>query len=301
MDAEQILEGLAERGRLPVEAIRAADANRASAVPGFVRAIEQYDPSDESASPDALFMAFHLLGSWREKAAYRPLARLLRRPSDVVERILGGAITETSHRVMAGVFDGDPGPLYQIILDQDADEFVRARMCDVVAIVTHRGELARDEAARFLRACYSDIQPQDECYVWEGWQRTIAALGLVELRPMVEQAFARGLISPYWTQLKHFDEDLQQVIDDPIGLPDRWRGEFDLFGDVIEELSGWLRFKPEDREKSDWDSSWRLRSPVTNPLRSVGRNDPCPCGSGKKFKKCCLNAQPAQTVLRAAS
>lgn len=21
----------------------------------------------------------------------------------------------------------------------------------------------------------------------------------------------------------------------------------------------------------------------------VGRNDPCPCGSGKKYKKCCLN------------
>lgn len=22
--------------------------------------------------------------------------------------------------------------------------------------------------------------------------------------------------------------------------------------------------------------------------RRVGRNDPCPCGSGKKFKRCCL-------------
>ena len=22
----------------------------------------------------------------------------------------------------------------------------------------------------------------------------------------------------------------------------------------------------------------------------TGRNEPCPCGSGKKFKKCCLNA-----------
>jgi hypothetical protein len=21
----------------------------------------------------------------------------------------------------------------------------------------------------------------------------------------------------------------------------------------------------------------------------IGRNDPCPCGSGKKFKKCCIN------------
>ena len=25
------------------------------------------------------------------------------------------------------------------------------------------------------------------------------------------------------------------------------------------------------------------------PVAKVGRNDPCPCGSGKKFKKCCLN------------
>jgi SEC-C motif len=24
-----------------------------------------------------------------------------------------------------------------------------------------------------------------------------------------------------------------------------------------------------------------------SPLRKVGRNDPCPCGSGKKFKLCC--------------
>ncbi len=23
--------------------------------------------------------------------------------------------------------------------------------------------------------------------------------------------------------------------------------------------------------------------------KEVGRNDPCPCGSGKKYKKCCAN------------
>jgi len=28
--------------------------------------------------------------------------------------------------------------------------------------------------------------------------------------------------------------------------------------------------------------------PVRNPWKDVGRNDPCPCGSGLKFKKCCL-------------
>ena len=28
------------------------------------------------------------------------------------------------------------------------------------------------------------------------------------------------------------------------------------------------------------------QEPVRNPLKEVGRNDPCPCNSGKKFKKC---------------
>ncbi|WP_425316216.1 SEC-C metal-binding domain-containing protein [Stutzerimonas chloritidismutans] len=26
--------------------------------------------------------------------------------------------------------------------------------------------------------------------------------------------------------------------------------------------------------------------PVRNPLKDVGRNDPCPCGSQQKYKKC---------------
>jgi len=28
------------------------------------------------------------------------------------------------------------------------------------------------------------------------------------------------------------------------------------------------------------------RAPVTTQEPKVGRNDPCPCGSGKKYKKC---------------
>ncbi|HJR28696.1 MAG TPA: SEC-C metal-binding domain-containing protein, partial [Pseudomonas sp.] len=28
------------------------------------------------------------------------------------------------------------------------------------------------------------------------------------------------------------------------------------------------------------------QEPVRNALKDVGRNDPCPCGNGKKFKKC---------------
>jgi preprotein translocase subunit SecA len=35
----------------------------------------------------------------------------------------------------------------------------------------------------------------------------------------------------------------------------------------------------------------KKRQPVRNLARKVGRNDPCPCGSGKKFKACCMRKQ----------
>jgi hypothetical protein len=63
MDAAQILDRLAFQERLPVEAIRAAQADRTSAVPIFVRAIEPYlSPGGNSSIQDALFFVFHLLG-----------------------------------------------------------------------------------------------------------------------------------------------------------------------------------------------------------------------------------------------
>lgn len=27
--------------------------------------------------------------------------------------------------------------------------------------------------------------------------------------------------------------------------------------------------------------------PIKSDKKEIGRNDPCPCGSGKKYKKCC--------------
>lgn len=31
-------------------------------------------------------------------------------------------------------------------------------------------------------------------------------------------------------------------------------------------------------------------------MTAIGRNDPCSCGSGKKYKQCCLNAAPKSSL-----
>jgi preprotein translocase subunit SecA len=53
---------------------------------------------------------------------------------------------------------------------------------------------------------------------------------------------------------------------------------------------------PQEMEAEEGEAAPPLRRPpAQRPIRvgpKVGRNDPCPCGSGKKYKKCCGAAQP---------
>jgi Protein of unknown function (DUF1186)/SEC-C motif len=290
MDALRVVEALSEWDELPVDAIRAAQANRETMAPVFLRSIEEFlSLEGEPVAPAALFFMFHLLGEWREKSAYWPLAVLLRLPAEVLDTILGSAITETSHRVMAAVFDGDPEPLYAIIRDADADQFIRSRMCQAIAMLTRSGELRRDATEDFLRDCYSQLKPQQDCYVWQGWLDAVAWLGLADLKPLVQQAFLRGSIDPTWLSFKDFEKDLLHALAHSEAEPLHPDGSHAPFGDTVAELSHWACFKPEERsDESEWNLPTSLGMPHREPLRKVGRNDPCPCGSGKKFKKCCL-------------
>jgi hypothetical protein len=295
MDAEAILHELTHTSGLPRAALQVASAERTELLPKFLRAIEDHLGQEPNlrTEPTPLFFIFHLLGEWREKTAYRPLACLLRRSSDEIEAIFGDATTSTCHRVMAAVFDGDPQPLFDIILDPAVDEFIRSRMCEALAMITLRGELDRDRAARFLRDAFNDLQPQRECYVWVGWQSAIAMLGFGELKVLVKRAFDRGFIDRHILGFDDFEDDLRRGIRSP-GEP--WRpgdNEFVLFGDTVEELSGWHCFtERDDEDQEEWRQPAKfahiLSEPHRNPFKGIGRNDPCPCGSGKKFKKCCL-------------
>jgi SWIM/SEC-C metal-binding protein len=59
---------------------------------------------------------------------------------------------------------------------------------------------------------------------------------------------------------------------------------------TIFEKNGWKytiemdRNKPEDTTDLEILLNWPK---PTEAEKKVGRNEPCPCGSGKKYKKCC--------------
>ncbi|HEX4079200.1 MAG TPA: DUF1186 domain-containing protein [Rhizomicrobium sp.] len=328
MHAAEVFEQLGTGDVFPEDAIRAVRLEKATLVPEFINLIEAHAAGtrDWQDEPDLLLVVFHLLGEWREKSAYRPLLRFLRSPA--IEA-LGPIITETSHRVIAAVFDGDTGPLRQLILDAKANELVRGLMLETMSMLDRAGEIRREEMIEFLRDCFLALQDEPGGLVWRSWQRAISVLGTEDLVPLVKDAFERRLIDPVGLDIANFEQELQDTLNYPDLLPTCW----EPFLDTLEELREWYdrdeedatgnerkqptslpvhvvlhirrdeerailnKMAPADRKGfpagieralDDQESIIIHSEPATNPHRNIGRNDPCPCGSSRKFKKCCL-------------
>jgi len=67
---------------------------------------------------------------------------------------------------------------------------------------------------------------------------------------------------------------------------------YEPFADAIEELSGWYGYIEEGQHEEEGKCRRGFTElqgeQAVSPYKKVGRNDLCPCGSGKKFKKYCL-------------
>jgi hypothetical protein len=65
-------------------------------------------------------------------------------------------------------------------------------------------------------------------------------------------------------------------------------------GDAVEELSSWAWFQETPQRPKQPKPLPSLPPPPkpalqsANPFPNAGRNEPCPCGSSKKYKMCCL-------------
>ena len=79
---------------------------------------------------------------------------------------------------------------------------------------------------------------------------------------------------------------------------EHWRRVSELEGDpnglllfALEKLIGENATDMTTATKSVPHASRQSPAPKSESQQRVGRNDPCPCGSGKKFKQCCLKRQ----------
>ncbi|MFV0575722.1 MAG: SEC-C metal-binding domain-containing protein [Vibrio sp.] len=57
----------------------------------------------------------------------------------------------------------------------------------------------------------------------------------------------------------------------------------------LADLAPQLNVMINEVAKAADDALQGMKAQAVNPFKTVGRNDECPCGSGKKYKQCCLH------------
>lgn len=192
----------------------------------------------------------------------RGLARLLHADREEAHCLLGDAVTETSQRVMASVFDGDPQPLYDIVLDLNADQFLRGRICETLPIIVREGLLPKDNALAFLRNAFDKLESDKSAYVWDGWLSSIAMLGLEELAPLAKQVIEENLnnpdCDPLWDNVEDFENAIKYGSENLGHVDHENEDEYALWTDTLGEFATWGGFasqKPEAGRLSpdDWE------------------------------------------------
>jgi hypothetical protein len=243
-----------------------------------------------------LFRGIHILGAARDRQACQPLLRLLRRPFDEVDALLGDTVIESLANIVTGVFDDDIDALFALIIDRSIDGFIREASFGAATFLAWERRIERVRFQEFLARFHAERPAEDGDQAWAGWLQAIALLGLRDLVPLVDGAFREERIPEEWIDRAQFDEDLAAAERAPDDIDRFTQNNLGYIEDVLVSLD-WVRGAEdvfdEDGEEAPWTDFAYPNEPVRNPWRHVGRNDPCPCGSGKKAKKCCLaNGEP---------
>jgi uncharacterized protein len=301
MNVDEALRQFARQG-FPRDAMAWALDNWASASERFVSKLRAYAAGAErtDAADDEIFCIVHLCGEMRETRAYEPLCRLIANDPDI-EIALGDATTETLPGILINVFDGDVAPLMDAIESSEGDEYARSGALEALGyLVRSRGALDDRSMRAFLRRLRQEALPREASGFWYGWAVTAAALGYEDLKMEVALLTKEAMLHATDLDLEDFDRVLDLARSDPAGLAGFHDGRVAPFDDAIGTLESWGRGGENGDEfdddvfESGADDGYFEGNPFDgtylNPLREVGRNDPCPCGSGKKYKRCCLGA-----------
>lgn len=138
---------------------------------------------------------------------------------------------------------------------------------------------------------YSRLNDMDSDEIDSGYYRFImldAQLCMLEDWPENQKEFeiVRKCYPIYYEKLKDFIHRLETSKDLSM-LRQRLQKDYERYQAYYGE-GNYYRFHPEQKRKkviTKWDSD--ADGTYTRSQRKIGRNEPCPCGSGKKYKNCC--------------
>jgi len=291
MTTNEIIEALAYPGEVfPQQAVEEAVADREAVIPELLRVLNAAISSiaEIAAQDDYMghIFAMFLLAQFREEQAYQPLINLVSGEPMYVDEALGDVITEDLGKMLACVCNGDISLICGMIEDPNVTEYVRSAGLDALVILVARGIKTREEIMEYFLSLFQGKLEREHGFIWGSLVCHCCDIYALEAADEIERAFTDNIVETELVTRKDVKRSLAQSKEKTLELLVN-EPNCKLIDDTALEMSQWPCFQPAPKS-TKVSAIEQFGKPVearTQP--KVGRNEPCPCGSGKKYKKCC--------------
>ena len=309
---ELIKEFISSELKVPVPLAKEI-CNRPDSIPYLARILKE-DIYRELGGPGDAWSpihALHLLGCIKTPEALHVLIEELRTQGDK----LGDWLTEDMPSILANFGTSAVEPLTELVLDESFGAFVRGAAATALGVIAHHHSKCREPVIELFRKIIreANVHGAEEA---NSMFITLLIDDLAQLKDReafkdIKQAFANELIEEFFINL----EDIKRIYrtaDEE--LPYHYHHEKDPMDHFSQKNIDYLyklHYEKEKKQKkakfenpletlktvqkvTEEQVATRRDSKFTKGKRKkkkIGRNDPCPCGSGKKYKKCCLGKE----------
>jgi hypothetical protein len=169
-----------------------------------------------------------------------------------------------------------------ILLEETAATLISFQSDEVVKEVSPY--LKKEESIIFATSVIENIKSdQAVAALREAYRNTT----VIDEQDLIIEALCHQLSAEALPEIsEHMEHGVFSIL---VDIEQTASGYFSILGLEHPELESWRKAAMDQEmhyRKVSQEGNIATNTPIRNE-KKVGRNDPCPCGSGKKYKKCC--------------
>ena len=282
----------------PKEALKEIQANRKEFIPELLDSLDYaYQNAkklhEENSDYFLYTYAMFLLAEFREKRAFPKLISLLLLPDDEINFILGDRIAEDFGRLLLSTYDHkNMQMLLDVIENCELDEWARNSALSAYELLYKECFVSQEDFTSYLRdLIYDKLPPDDSSVVFTCIVGIVIDSHLINMIPDIRYLYDNDRVDTF--VYGEYDGFIDSFFYEKQPKPS-------YIDDTISEMQWWACFEKEnpDEDPKQQDKIFldyinqmakesQLEELAVPKKKKTGPNEPCPCGSGKKYKKCC--------------
>lgn len=285
--------------KFPRETLEEAIKMKEEITPILLADLDRIIKDPEIVTEDLDYMlhtyGMFLLAQFREKRAFKRIIELIRFSPDEVELIFGDVLTENLASILYSTFDGNLNTLQSVIENPLLNIYARGAALDVYGKLNSDGIVSKEECIEYLRELIYDNPYDEDSDLATHIEGVVIDRHIFEMIDDIQFLYDQNRVELF--MFGDYDEFIDSIFDYDYDIEG-----VDYIDDIIKKMYWWACFEQTEEEKrktkarmkkleDSIEKEEKLTKQLVEKPKKIGRNDPCPCGSGKKYKKCCLRKE----------